>query len=357
MALVAFELDLFGRMRKLSEAALNEYLASDEAAESARISLVAEVISTFLARAGAQQRHRFSSRMLAAREASLRLLSQRRERGVASALDYHEAAGLVQQARADLQRIDRELRQTGNALALLVGTPGAVANLPASTEDMTLLVQSIAPGTPSELLARRPDIRAAEHRLRSRNASVGAARAAFFPRISLTGSSGGSSTDLADLFDAGQRTWSFSPQITLPIFDAGANRANLDLAHARSHIAVAAYEQAVQNAFLEVSQALVALETLRREESARREMAHTSAEAVRLSELRYRSGVDSHLRHLDAQRNDFAHQMALIEVQTQHQIALATLFRALGGNWSPADLRQHGIAGSAAVVGSGGSWP
>ncbi|WP_434030644.1 TolC family protein [[Pseudomonas] boreopolis] len=180
---------------------------------------------------------------------------------------------------------------------------------------------------------QRPDIREAEHQLMARNASIGAARAAFFPRITLTGSFGSSSAELSGLFDSGQRAWSFMPQITLPIFDGGANRANLDLAHVRKDIAVAAYEHAVQTAFREVSDALAATDTLRREEDAQRALTRASAEARRLSELRYRSGVDDHLRFLDAQRSDFTNQMALVDVQTQRQLALATLFRALGGRW------------------------
>lgn len=333
IGLAAFELDLFGRVRSLSEAALHDYLATDEAAQAARLSLVAEVIDAYMVRDGAWQRHVLGTRMLEVREASLDLARQRRERGRDSALDVHEAEGLVQQARADLERIDREFRQAGNALVLLIGDPGVAMRQPVLPGPQDLLVQDIVAGTPSDLLERRPDIRAAEHRLQARNASIGAARAAFFPRISLTGLLGSSSTELSDLFGSGQRTWSFTPQITLPIFDAGANRANLDLAHVRKDIAVAAYEHAIQVAFREVSDALVARETLRREEDARRAMAEASRKSMELSGIRYRHGIDSHLRHLDAQRNDYANQMALVDIRTQRQSALVTLFRALGGSW------------------------
>ena len=196
-----------------------------------------------------------------------------------------------------------------------------------------MLVQQLAAGTPSEMLANRPDILAAEHRLKARNADIGAARAAFFPRISLTGMFGSASSDLSDLFKGGQRAWSFAPQVTLPIFDAGRNLANLDLAKLRKDMAVAEYEQSIQTAFREVMDALAATDTLRRQEDAQRAQAASSQAALALSEARYRGGVDNYLRYLDAQRSDFANQIALIEVRTERQAALASLFRALGGGW------------------------
>ncbi|WP_322981453.1 efflux transporter outer membrane subunit [Pseudomonas sp. C11] len=333
VGLTSFELDLFGRVRNLSEAALREYLASEEAARGVRISLIAEVIQTYLARESAQHRHLLTTRNLEARQASLHLISQRRQAGTASALDYEEARGLAEQAQADLERIDRELRQAGNALALLAGVAAVRPQLPERPNTDFALVQDIAPGTPSELLAHRPDIRAAEQQLLARNASIGAARAAFFPRISLTGMFGSSSAELSNLFESGQRAWSFTPQLTLPIFDGGRNRANLDLAQVRKDIAVAAYEQSIQTAFREVSDALAASDTLRREERALNALAQSSAEALKLSAARYRAGVDDHLRYLDAQRRDFANQTALITIRTERQAALATLFRALGGGW------------------------
>jgi multidrug efflux system outer membrane protein len=196
-----------------------------------------------------------------------------------------------------------------------------------------VLVQDIAPGTPSELLALRPDILAAEHRLRARNADIGAARAAFFPRITLTGFLGSSSAELSGLFGAGQQAWSFAPQLSLPIFDGGRNRAGLDLAAARRDAAVAAYEQAIQAAFREVADALAATDTLRREEAARLALVERSRQALQLAQARYRAGVDDHLRYLDAQRSAFASESAWIEVSSQRQMALAGLFRVLGGGW------------------------
>ncbi|WP_217524957.1 efflux transporter outer membrane subunit [Vibrio metschnikovii] len=331
--LASFELDLFGRVRNLSEAALEDYLATEQAARSVRISLIAEVIQTYLMREGAQNRFILTSQTLDSRETSLALVRQRYDRGVASALDYQEALGLTMQAKADLERINREFRQATNALGLLVGVDDINLYLPAVPTPDSILAFEIPAGLPSEVLAQRPDIQAAEHRLRARNADIGAARAAFFPRISLTGFYGSSSSELSNLFDSGQRSWSFMPRITVPIFAAGEVRANLELAYVRKDIAIAEYEQSIQTAFREVSDALAATDTLGREEQAQRALAQSSQEAVKLAEARYLGGVDNHLRYLEAQRNAFANQLALIDITTQQQIASVTLFRALGGGW------------------------
>lgn len=333
VGLTAFEIDLFGRVRSLSDAALQEFLATEANARSAQISLVAEVIQAYVARDSAQRRLDVTRQTLASREASLELIVKRRQAGTATALDYQEALGLTEQSRAELERMDREVRQAGNALGLLVGIRDLSPYLPARTADAPMLVQEIAAGAPSDLLENRPDILAAERQLQARNASIGAARAAFFPSISLTGLFGSSSADLSGLFDSGQRAWSFTPQITLPIFAGGRNIANLNLATVRKDIAVAEYEKTIQTAFREVSDALVATETLRREEASRRALAQSSLVAMRLSEARYRGGVDSHLRYLDAQRSAYTDQIAYIDVSAQRQAALATLFKALGGGW------------------------
>lgn len=329
VGVTAFELDLFGRTRNLSEAALEEYLSSEDAAHAVRISLVAEVIQAYITRDSALRRQRLTAQTLQSREISLQLMSRRLKSGTATALDYQEAVGLTEQARADLESIDRELRQASNVLDLLVGVTNLA--LPRTPSEEPLLLQDFAAGAPSGLLVRRPDIRAAEHRLRARNANIGAARAAFFPRISLTSSLGTSSEELGGLFSSGARSWSFMPQLTLPIFDGGRNRANLELAVVRKDIAIAAYEETVQVAFREVSDALAAVDTLRREEVARRALADSSQTAFRLSELRWRAGVDDHLRYLDAQRSAFANRMAYIQTSTQKQIALSSLFKTLGG--------------------------
>ncbi|MFK0342678.1 efflux transporter outer membrane subunit [Pseudomonas asiatica] len=333
LSLPEYEVDLFGRVKSLSDAALEQYLATEEAGRAARIALIAEVSQAYLSLDGSERRLALTRQTLASREDSLALIGQRRAAGTATALDHQEALGLVEQSRAELESNLRQQRQAYNALVLLVGNSEATKALPAERQAAPSVLQDIAPGAPSALLERRPDILAAEHRLRARNADIGAARAAFFPRISLTGSFGTSSTQVSGLFDGGSRSWSFMPQLSLPIFDAGRNRAGLSLAEARKDSAVAAYEGTVQQAFREVADALAATDTLRREEIARRALADTSRATVALAKARYEGGIDSHLRYLDAQRSDFVNEAAYIEASTQRQLALVDLFRALGGGW------------------------
>ncbi|MDI6007887.1 multidrug transporter [Pseudomonas sp. MDMC224] len=333
LGLAEYEVDLFGRVRNLSESALETYLATEEATRATQISLIAEVIQAYLTRDGALRRKALVEQTLDSRLASLELVSRRREVGAATALDYQEAVGLAEQAKAERESTERQLRQADNALALLLGTPDAGQFLPSTPRDELMVLQDIAPGTSSELIERRPDILASEHRLKARNADIGAARAAFFPRITLTGSVGSSSTELSGLFEGGSRAWSFAPTLSLPIFAGGRNRANLDLAEVRQDAAVADYEDTIQTAFREVADALAATDTLRREETARRALAESSRAAEALAEARYRGGVDDHLRYLDAQRSSFNDQTTLIQISTDRQLALADLFRALGGGW------------------------
>ena len=333
LGLAEYEVDLFGRVRNLSEAALETYLATEEATRATQISLIAEVIQAYLTRDGALRRQVLVEQTLESRLASLELVSKRREVGAATALDYQEAVGLAEQAKAERESTERQLRQADNALALLLGTPDAGQFMPLTPRDELMVLQDIAPGTSSELIERRPDILASEHRLKARNADIGAARAAFFPRITLTGSVGSSSTELSGLFEGGSRAWSFAPTLSLPIFAGGRNRANLDLAEVRQDAAVANYEGTIQTAFREVADALAATDTLRREETARRALAESSRAAEALAEARYRGGVDDHLRYLDAQRSSFNDQTTLIQISTDRQLALADLFRALGGGW------------------------
>ena len=339
--LTEYEVDLFGRVRNLSESALETYLATEEATRATQVSLIAEVIEAYLTRDGAQRRLALVEQTLKTREDSLELISRRRQAGTATALDYQEALGLAEQAKAERESTLRLLQQTDNALVLLAGTPDANSLLPAAPRDSLLVLQDIAPGTPSTLIERRPDILASEHRLKARNADIGAARAAFFPRLSLTGSVGSSSTELSGLFDGGSRAWSFAPSLSLPIFAGGRNRANLDLAEVRKDAAVAAYEGTIQVAFREVADALTATDTLRREEAARRALADSSVAAMTLAKARYDGGVDDYLRYLDAQRSTFGNQVTLIQISTERQIALVDLFKSLGGGWeeSPAGVQ------------------
>lgn len=335
VSLPEYELDLFGRVKSLTDSALQEYLATEEAARAAQIALIAEVSQAYLLHDGAQRRLELTQQTLISREYSFALISQRRSNGTATALDYQEALGLVEQSRAEQESNLRQKQQAFNALVLLLGTKDAAKAIPERLSTEPMLVQDIAPDTTSTLIERRPDILAAEHRLQARNADIGAARAAFFPRISLTGSFGTSSAQMSGLFDGGSRSWSFVPNLSLPLFDAGRNSAGLSLAEVRKDSAVAAYEGTIQTAFREVADALAATDTLRREEAARRALANTSSETLKLAKARYEGGIDNHLRYLDAQRTSFVNETAFIEVSTQRQIALVDLFRSLGGGWSP----------------------
>lgn len=329
-----YELDLFGRVRSLSEAAMQEYLAEEERARAAELSLITEVTRLYIVRNSALQQRELARQTLAARQDSLQLTEQRLQAGAATDLDYQEALGLVQQVHVDLQRIERDVQQATHALVLVVGVPDIKRRLPDKPVRGYLLTQAVSPGLPSDLLVRRPDIRAAERQLMSRNARIGAARAAFFPGISLSGRAGNASAELSDLFDSGQGAWSFMPVISLTLFSGGRNQANLDLAEVRKLMAVQSYEYSIQAAFAEVQDALTASATLQQEEAARRLLLDTYAESLRLSELRYNAGMDDHLRYLEAQRSEFSARMGLVNAETERQLALVSLFASLGGSWS-----------------------
>ncbi|PLU87317.1 MULTISPECIES: efflux transporter outer membrane subunit [Pseudomonas] len=333
LSLPEYEIDLFGRVKSLSDAALEQYLATEEVSRAAHIALIAEVSQAYLTLDGAERRLTLTRQTLGSREDSLALVGQRRTVGTATALDHQEALGLVEQSRAELESVLREQQQAYNALVLLLGSANAAKVIPAERPEVPMLLQDIAPGAPSALIERRPDILAAEHRLRARNADIGAARAAFFPRISLTGSFGTSSAQMSGLFEGGSRSWGFMPQLSLPLFDAGRNKASLSLAEARKDSAVAAYEGTIQTAFREVADALAASDTLRREEIAREALADTSRASLALAKARYEGGVDSHLRYLDAQRNSYLNEAAAIDASIERQKSLIDLFRALGGGW------------------------
>ncbi|MFV7763156.1 efflux transporter outer membrane subunit [Shewanella algae] len=336
LSLPEYELDLFARVKNLSDAALEQYLATEAGSRATQIALIAEVIQAFLTYESTQQQAVLANSTSETRAKSLELVTQRRSLGDASALDYQEAYSLLQQANIALEQANRAHQQAQNALVLLLGTSNTTTLLQSTLlaqPNEKRIVQRIAAGTPSLLIAHRPDILASEHRLKARHADIGAARAAFFPRISLTGNFGTASNEMSGLFESGSKAWAFMPQISLPIFTGGRNRANLTLAEVRKDIAIAEYEYQIQSAFREVADALVASSSLQREENAQAELASSANKTLQLAEARYRAGVDSNLRYLDAQRQHFSAQQNLITVSTQHQLALVDLFRALGGNW------------------------
>jgi multidrug efflux system outer membrane protein len=326
----AFELDLFGRVKSLSDAALAQFLATEEARRATHISLVASVANAYLATLADEELLALTQQTLNARQESLKLIQLKFDNGVVSKLDLQQGLSLVDSARVTLAQQQRQRAQDLNLLTLLVGQPLPADLAPATALAATALGELPA-GLPSDLLTVRPDIRAAEQQLVAANANIGAARANFFPRISLTGSAGSASNELSGLFKGGSFGWSFAPQMVLPIFDYGRNSANLGSAKAGRDIAVAQYERTIQAAFREVSDALAGQATFGEQLRAQRAVAQAEAERFRLSDLRYRSGASSYLDLLDAQRSLFSAQQAAVQANLQRLQNQVTLYRVLGG--------------------------
>ena len=377
LSLSSFELDFFGRVRSLSDAALASYLATDEARQAAQISLVAQVAQAYFTERAYAEQYALAQQSYEARARTYKLTQQRAEAGASSRLELRSNETLMETARASALTLARQRAQAENALTLLVGQPASaggaasagagaganagagasanagsgasaganagvyaeanagvkgVNNAGAMPSDAQIDALSAVPaGLPSDLLARRPDIRAAEQRLKAANANIGAARAAFFPRISLTAAIGSTSPSLGGLFDSGTGTWSFAPQLVLPIFDAGRNRANLTLSEVRKNIAVADYEKTIQTAFREVADALAARDYLGEQVAAQRAVQEAQADRLKLSQLRFDNGVASSLDVLDAQRELFSAQQSLVQARLQRTTSAVDLYRALGG--------------------------
>ncbi|MBC7780822.1 MAG: efflux transporter outer membrane subunit [Proteobacteria bacterium] len=338
----AYELDLFGRVRSLADGALARFFASEEARKAVHISLVAAVANTWLALLADDELLRVTEQTLVTREDSYALTRLRFDNGVSSLVDVRQAESLLASARATLAQVLRQRALDENALVVLVGQP-----LPNGLASERALGPGIVPGfpdlpagVPSEVLTRRPDVRQAEQQLFASNADIGAARASFFPRITLTGSFGTASNELSGLFRGGSLGWGLAPQLLQPIFDAGRNRANLQLAEVTREVALAQYERAVQVAFREVADALAGRATLG--DQARALSAQVSAERDRfnLADLGYRNGVRSYLDVLDAQRSLFAAEQAEVELRAQVAQNLVTLYRVLGGGWNPGEPAQ-----------------
>jgi NodT family efflux transporter outer membrane factor (OMF) lipoprotein len=333
LSVSSFELDLFGRVRNLSESALAQFLATEEARKAAQISLVATVANTYLAFLADEEQLALTQETLKTREESLRLTKLRFENGVVSKLDFQQAVSLVEGARATLAQQQRLRAQDLNALTLLVGQP-IPDTLPAGATLATTNLPDLPAGLPSDLLASRPDIRAAEQQLIAANADIGAARANYFPRISLTGSAGSASRELSGLFKSGSYGWTFAPAAILPLFDFGARRAGVASARAGRDIAVAQYEKSIQTAFREVADALAGQATFSEQLRAQQATAQSEAERFRLSDLRYRSGTANYLDLLDAQRSLFVAQQSAVNANLARLQNQVTLYRVLGGGWS-----------------------
>lgn len=332
LSMASWELDFFGRVAALKDTALAQFLASEEAKRAAQTSLVASVANGWLALQADEELLDLTRRTVTTREDSLRLTKLRADNGVASALDLRQAESLAAAARGTLAQLQRSRAQDLNALTLLVGQAPPAALLPTAGTSSAAM-RAVPEGLPSDLLARRADIRQAEQALIAANANIGAARAAFFPRIALTASVGSASSDLSGLFKDGSWGFTLAPQAVLPIFDAGRNQAGLDSAKVGRDIAVAQYEKAIQTAFREVADALAGRATLGEQLTALQQQADADAERLRLSELRYRGGVSSSLDWLDAQRSLFATQQSLTQIQLAQQQNQVALYKALGGGY------------------------
>ncbi|HJV65361.1 MAG TPA: AdeC/AdeK/OprM family multidrug efflux complex outer membrane factor [Geomonas sp.] len=330
----SYEIDLFGRVRSLNEQALQQYFATEQAQRAVQISLVAEVANDYLNLAADRERLKIAQDTLAAQQASYDLTKSRYDMGVATALDLSRAQTTVESARVDIGQYTEQIAQDVNALELVAGSPVPPELLPAGLTSVTAL-KEVAPGLPSELLTRRPDVLQAENLLKGANANIGAARAAFFPRITLTTAIGTSSNELVGLFAGGSGAWLFMPQISVPIFNAGQNRANLKVAEVDTSIAVAQYEKTIQVAFREVADALARYGTVGGRLTAQQALVDASADSYRLSSARFSGGVDNYLSVLDAQRSLYTAQQGLVTLRLSRLANMVTLYKVLGGGAEP----------------------
>jgi len=337
LTITGFEADFFGRLRNLSESAQAQLLASMESRKTVQISLIASVANSYLSVLADNELLAITRETLASREESMRLTQLTFDHGVSSGLDLRQAQSLVQGARVTLAQLERQRALDRNTLDLLLGQslPDAqVAALPAGLSLTAQALVGVMPaGLPSEVLVRRPDVRAAEQLLLAANANIGAARAAFLPRITLTTSLGTASSQLSGLFRSGSFGWTFAPQILLPIFDGGRNQANLDAALVGRAIAVAQYEKAIQGAFREVADALASRAALVDQLRAQVAQANAEQERLALVELRYEQGAASAFERLDAQRSTFAVRQAVVQLQLQQAQNLVAAYKTLGGGW------------------------
>ena len=327
----SYELDLFGRVQSLKDQALAQYLASEQARRTVQISLVAEVAANYLNLVADRERLQLAQDTLKAQQTTYQLIQRRFELGASSELDLKQAQTRVDAARVDIARYTSLVAQDENGLTLVVGSPVPAALLPSSLTNSLTAMKEIAPGLPSEVLLQRPDVLRAEDLLKGFNANIGAARAAFFPRITLVGSVGVGSDELSGLFQSGSGAWLFSPQISLPIFDDGARGAQLKVAETDRDIAVAQYEKTIQTAFREVADALAGRGTIDEQVAAQQSLTDATAASYHLSQIRYEKGIDSYLTELDAQRSLYAAQQGLIATRLTRLLNLVTLYKVVGG--------------------------
>ncbi|XQA64781.1 efflux transporter outer membrane subunit [Xanthomonas sacchari] len=332
VGLSSWQLDLFGQLRSLKQEALQNWLSSAENQRNVRLTLVAQVAAAWLTVGADQAQLALAQQTLDSQAQTLQLTERRHSIGSASGLDLAQQQTSVESARVAVASAATQLAQARDALQLLVGAPVDAALLPtAQAMQDSVALAPLPAHLSSAVLLQRPDVLAAEHTLQAANADIGAARAAFFPSLSLTASTGRSSDALSTLFSAGSRTWSFVPSITAPIFHAGALKASLDASKLGKDIAVAQYEKAIQSAFAEVADALATRDHLQAQLTAQQALVDASQRSYTLAEARYRAGLDGHLPVLDAQRSLFAAQQALIALRLQDASNRVTLYQVLGG--------------------------
>ena len=329
--LVSYELDLFGRVQSLKEQALEQYLATEQAQRSVQISLISQVASTWLTLAADRERLLLAKSTLTGQQESYKLIKSRFDAGISSSLALNQARTTVDAARVDIARYTTLVAQDENALNFVVGSQVSADLLPPALSESLTAMKEISPGLPSEVLLRRPDILQAEGQLKGLNANIGAARAAFFPRITLVSSVGFGSNELSGLFKGDSFAWSILPRISLPIFDGGSNSANMKVAEVDRDIALAQYEKAIQNAFREVADALAQRGTIDEQVAAQQSLTDATSEGYRLSLARFDKGVDSYLTALESQRSLYGAQQNLISARLSRLGNMVTLYKVLGG--------------------------
>lgn len=332
VGLSSFEIDMFGRLRSLSDAALESYFATEEGARATHVSLIAETASAYLTLAADQSRLAVSRQTLASAQRSVSLTQRRLEGGLASRVDVRQAQTVYQTARADIASTVTSIAQDRNALELLVGQTVPDTLLPDGLPGGTGWLAEVPAGLSSDVLLRRPDVAQAEHTLKSANANIGAARAAFLPTLSLTTSGGLSSAALSSLFSGGAAAiWSIAPALTVPIFDGGANRASLRYSTAQRDLYLSTYELAIQTAFKEVADALAQRGTIQEQVAARQDLREAAADSYRLSDARYQRGLDTFLNALDAERTVYSAELTLVTTRLAAYDNLVALYRVMGG--------------------------
>jgi multidrug efflux system outer membrane protein len=327
----AYQLDLFGKLRDQSRAAQDQYFATQAARDAAQITLVSEVAGDYLTLGSDRALLKIAQNTLASSSESLNVIRRRFEAGIDNQLDIAQADTTVQQARFDVARLTTQVAQDRNALELVVGAPVSDDLLPAGVGEPVAVLDQLPEAVSSSVLLQRPDVAQAEDQLKAANANIGAARAAFFPNISLTGSGGLTSLALSTLFKGASSTWSFAPSVSQTLFDASANRGNLDYAKAQRDIRLASYEKAIQTAFREVADALAQRGTIDEQIAAQRALTAAAADSLRLATARYERGSDTYLNVLVAQRTLYAAQQTLVAAELAKSANLVTLYTSLGG--------------------------